>query len=180
MTKSEVRAVSLSKLEISENSVVYDIGAGTGSVAVEAALAARRGAVYAVERNEEALGLIAANRDCLGADTLTLVPGEAPEALLGLPAPTHAFIGGSGGHMEEIVDVLLEKNPAVRVVINVIALESLSRVLAVTAARGIEAEFVSVQVARAETAGRFHMMKAENPVYVISFGGGREEDGHGV
>lgn len=178
MTKSEVRAVSLSKLELSETSVVYDIGAGTGSVAVEAALTAARGHVYAVERGGEAQELILLNREKFSAGALTLVRGEAPQALLPLPAPTHAFLGGGTRLLKEILDLLFEKNPSVRVVINVIALESLGRVTEEIRARGLEAEIVSVQVARAERRGGFHLMKGENPVYVISFGGGKR-DGEG-
>lgn len=126
MTKSEVRAVALSKLELSEESVLFDIGAGTGSVAVEAALMARRGHVYAIEKKAGAQELILKNREKFGAETLTLVRGSAPEALKTLPVPTHAFIGGGTAQLEEILEILFEKNPRVRVVINVIALESLN------------------------------------------------------
>lgn len=171
MTKSEVRAVSLSKLELSEESVLFDIGAGTGSVAVEAALMARRGHVYAIEKKAGAQELILKNREKFGAETLTLVRGSAPEALETLPVPTHAFIGGGTAQLEEILEILFEKNPQVRVVINVIALESLNRVTSVINARGLEAEIVSVMVARAQNYGGLHLMKGENPVYVISLGG---------
>lgn len=171
MTKSEVRAVALSKLELSEESVLFDIGAGTGSVAVEAALMARRGHVYAIEKKAGAQELILKNREKFGAETLTLVRGSAPEALKTLPVPTHAFIGGGTAQLEEILEILFEKNPRVRVVINVIALESLNRVTSVINAKGLEAEIVSVMVARAQNYGGLHQMKGENPVYVISLGG---------
>ena len=87
MTKEEIRCIALSKLRLGETSVVYDIGAGTGSVAVEAARMAFRGRVYAVERNPEGLKLIRENQEALRAAGLTVVSGEAPEALEGLPAP---------------------------------------------------------------------------------------------
>ena len=109
MTKEEIRCVALSKLRLGETSVVYDIGAGTGSVAVEAARMAFRGHVYAVERNPEGLKLIRENQEALRAAGLTVVSGEAPEALEGLPAPDQVFIGGSGGRLSEILAAVLRK-----------------------------------------------------------------------
>ena len=101
MTKSEVRAVSLSKLMLTRNAVVYDVGAGSGSVTVEVARAARDGRVYAVERREEALALARRNVERFGLTNVELVAGCAPDVLKDLPAPTHAFIGGSGGKLRK-------------------------------------------------------------------------------
>lgn len=171
MTKSEVRAVSISKLELRPDSVLYDIGAGTGSVSIEAALGMPAGQVYAIERKEEAAGLIRLNRDKFGAKNVTVIQGQAPEVLSGLPAATHSFLGGTGGNLEEIVTALLNRVPSMRIVANVIALESLSRILELVKSMEIPAEVVSVQVAKAERAGDCHLMKGQNPVYVISMGG---------
>lgn len=181
MTKSEVRAVSISELELRRDSVLYDIGAGTGSVSIEAALQMGEGHVYAIERNKEAVGLIAENLKKFQVENVTVVHGRAPESLIGLPSPTHVFLGGSGGAMEDILRRVLEKNPSVRIVVNVIALESLGQILSLTENLGIPAEVVSVQVARGEKTGHYHLMKGQNPVYVIAMGGkepwygGREE-----
>lgn len=171
MTKSEVRAVSISKLELRPDSVLYDIGAGTGSVSVEAAMQMPAGQVYAIERQEEAVGLVRQNLEKFGAENVTVIQGRAPEVLAGLPCATHAFVGGTGGKMEEILTFLLKRNPAMRIVANVIALESLSGILELVKSLGIQAEVVSVQVAKAERAGSCHLMKGQNPVYVISMGG---------
>lgn len=171
MTKSEVRAVSISKLELRQDSVLYDIGAGTGSVSIEAALQMGEGHVYAIERNREAVGLIAENQKKFHVENMTVVHGSAPESLTGLPCPTHIFLGGSGGAMEGILKWVLEKNPSVRIVANVIALESLSQILSLTETLRIPAEVVSVQIARGEKTGRYHLMKGQNPVYVIAMGG---------
>lgn len=175
MTKSEVRAVSLSKLELGEGSVLLDIGAGTGSVSVEAVLCHPVFAVYAFEKKEEALSLLMKNREKAGVkgERITVMAGSAPEAF---PEEfpqnvTHAFIGGSSGSMSRLIDRLLEINKEMRVVINAIALETVSEVLRLLKEREIEAEIVSVQVARAKTAGPYHLMQGQNPVYVISFGG---------
>lgn len=171
MTKSEVRAISISKLELTQDSVLYDIGAGTGSVSVEAALSGRCSRIYAVEKKKEALELILDNARIFGASQIQVVAGSAPAVLKGLESPTHAFIGGTSGKMEQIIRLLLEKNPNIRVVINVIALESLAEIMEVSRILELQAEIVSVAVSRAELTAGYHLMKGQNPVYVISFGG---------
>ncbi len=168
MTKSEIRAVSLAKLEIHPDSVIYDIGAGTGSISVEAALAAHQGHVYAFEQKEEGLRLIRANADRFGVSNLTAVPGKAPESMSGFPGPDRVFLGGTGGNLEQILDLVYALNPQVRVVVNVIALETLARVMEYYRNRGTEPEVVCLQVSRAQVRGGYHMMQGQNPVYVIT------------
>lgn len=114
MTKELVRAAALRRLNLRENAVVYDIGAGTGAVSAEAAGEAWRGTVYAVEYREEALALIAENRLKFGADNLEIVPGRAPEALESLPVPDAVFIGGSEGNLDRILRCVRGKRPAAR------------------------------------------------------------------
>lgn len=171
MTKSEVRAVSISKLELEEDSVLYDVGAGTGSVSIEAASFLKKGKVYAIERKEEAISLIKANKERFHAGSLEIVEGTAPEAMENLEAPTHVFIGGTSGSMKEVLSLILQKNPKARIVINVLALESLSEILTWLKENSIAAEIVQVQVSKAKEAGAYHLMMGQNPVYVISFGG---------
>ena len=168
MTKSEVRAVSVSKLELCRDNIVYDIGAGTGSVSVEAALKVPDGHVYAFEQKEEGCALIRANAEKVGVKNLTVVPGKAPESLYGYPAPDRVFLGGSSGNMEEILDLVTELNPAVQLVINVIALESLSQAMEWFRKKGWEPEVVCMQVSRAAKRGPYHMMQAQNPIYVLT------------
>ena len=168
MTKSEVRAVSVSKLELCRDNIVYDIGAGTGSVSVEAALKVPDGHVYAFEQKEEGCALIRANAEKAGVKNLTVVPGKAPESLYGYPAPDRVFLGGSSGNMEEILDLVTELNPAVQIVINVIALESLSQAMEWFRKKGWEPEVVCMQVSRAAKRGPYHMMQAQNPIYVLT------------
>jgi len=171
MTKSEVRAVSLSKLELNPDSVLYDVGAGTGSVSVEASKMLPLGRVYAIEKKPEAVDLIKANKTKFSADSLKIIEGTAPSALEELEAPTHVFIGGTSGTMEEVLKLVLDKNPNVRVVINVLALESIAEVLHWLKSHSITAEIVQVQISKGKIAGNYHMMMGQNPVYVISFGG---------
>ncbi len=168
MTKSEVRAVSVSKLELCRDNIVYDIGAGTGSVSVEAALKVPEGHVYAFEQKEEGCALIRANAEKAGVKNLTVVPGKAPESLYGYPAPDRVFLGGSSGNMEKILDLVTELNPAVQLVINVIALESLSQAMEWFRKKGWEPEVVCMQVSRAAKRGPYHMMQAQNPIYVLT------------
>ena len=168
MTKSEVRAVSISKLELCRDNIVYDIGAGTGSVSVEVALKVPEGHVYAFEQKEEGCALIQANAIKAGLTNLTVVPGKAPESLAGYPAPDRVFLGGSSGNMEEILDLVTELNPAVQLVINVIALESLSQAMEWFRKKGWEPEVVCMQVSRAAKRGPYHMMQAQNPIYVLT------------
>lgn len=169
MTKSEVRSVSLSKLALTEEAVCWDIGAGTGSVAIEMALQARRGRVYAIERKEGALELLRENKRRFSAENLEVVSGEAPEICRDLPAPTHAFIGGSGGNLHEIIALLMEKNPKVRIVATAIALESINELTnALKAFPFMETEVVSLSVARDKKAGRYHLMTSQNPIYIFT------------
>ena len=177
MTKSEVRAVSISKLRLTEDAVLYDIGAGTGSVAVEAALLCPRGRVYAVERRAEAAALISENAGRFGAGNLTVVTGEAPDALSALPAPTHAFIGGSDGRLRAVVEAVLAKNPRARIVANAVSPETVGEIVRTIDALGLEdSEIVQLTVARSRAVGGKRLMRGLNPVWIAAMqrGNGRE------
>ena len=174
MTKSEVRAVCLSKLTLTEKAVVWDVGAGTGSVAIEMALQARKGAVYAIERKDTAVEILQENVRKFRTSNLTVVPGIAPEACSVLPAPTHAFIGGSSGNMKEIIALLLQKNPKVRIVATAIALESIAELTDCLKYFAFEeAEVVSMTVARNRKAGPYNLMTGQNPIYIFTMQGGK-------
>lgn len=169
MTKSEVRAVSISKLKLSNDSVVYDIGAGSGSVAIEMAMQAYNGIVYAVEKSHEAIELINKNKMHLAVPNLEIIEGFAPEAIKDLPKPTHAFIGGSSGNLSKIVEMLLEKNKNVRIVINAITLETMAEAIDCIKRFNFEnAEIVNLSVSKSRKLGNYNMMMAQNPIYIIS------------
>lgn len=168
MTKSEIRALALSRLRLTADAVCWDVGAGTGSVSIEMSLSARRGRVYAIEKNEAALALLAENRQKFHTANLEIVSGAAPEACRNLPPPTHAFIGGSSGNLREIVDLLVEKNPKVRIVAAAVTLESVAELT------GLSREFpdrsvVCLTAARGRAAGPYHLMTGQNPVYLFTF-----------
>lgn len=172
MTKAEIRAISLSKLKIKNNSVIWDVGAGTGSVSVECALLAEDGCVYAIEKKPEAVDLIRQNRIKFRADNIIDIVGEAPEALADLPAPDCVFIGGSSGNLEQIIDTVLEKNTNATIVVNAITLETQTEASGL-AKRFEEFEAVSVSVSRSRAAGDYHLMNSLNPVWVFTMRGGR-------
>ncbi len=172
MTKSEVRAVSMSKLMLSENSVVYDVGSGTGSVSIECALMANKGQVFSVDKNESAIECLNNNISKFGVSNINVIKGEAPECLKSLPIPTHCFIGGSCGKLLEIIKTFLEKNAKTRFVINAISLETVLEAKKAALSLGCEdLEIVNVSVSRAKNAGDLSLMMGLNPVFIISFTG---------
>ena len=171
MTKSVVRGAVLSKLGLQPTAIAYDIGAGTGSVAVEMALAAPQGSVYAIEHNAEACALVVANRSHFGVHNLHIVEGTAPDALRDLPTPDAAFIGGSGKYMREIIATLLAKNSNVRLVVTAITLETLSETLATLQDYHVpNCDVIQIAVTETRIAGAYRMLQAQNPVFIISAG----------
>lgn len=168
MTKQEVRAAVLAKLAVRPEDILWDVGAGTGSVSVELALAAPRGRVYAVECRPEGCVLIKANREKFRTRNLVLVEGLAPAALSDLPAPDAVFIGGSKGSLAAIVDAALDKNPDARICVSAIALETLSAAVAALTAKGRTVQVSQIAVSRAKAVGGLHLMMAQNPIYLIT------------
>lgn len=171
MTKSEVRSICLSKLRLTPNAVCWDVGAGTGSVSIEMARLCADGTVYAIEKNEQALALLEQNKEAFSASNMQIIPGSAPEVCRALPAPTHAFLGGTSGSVRDILALLLEKNPRVRIVATAVTLESVSALSSCMADFEI-AECVSVQVSKAAALGQYHLMQAQNPVYIFTLQNG--------
>ena len=175
MTKQEIRAVTLAKLALTKTAVCWDVGAGTGSVSLEMARFSEDGEVFAVEQKPEACELIEKNKRHLGISNVTLVPGTAPEALRVLPTPTHVFIGGSSGNLKDILALVLEKNPGARIVLNTVTAETFAE--AVEAAKTLpvhDFDIVELSAARGRKLGGYHLMTAQNPVFIISFTGGSE------
>lgn len=176
MTKSEVRSVSLSKLALTQGAVVYDVGSGSGSVSVEAALQAHKGRVYAIEMKERAVALTRRNAEKFHLTNLEVIEGRAPDALENLPAPTHAFIGGSNGSLRGIIDCLLKKNPRVRIVVNTVTLETLAELTEI-AGEFEYGDVAEISVAKPRAIGRYHLMTAQNPVYIFTLQNGVIENG---
>jgi precorrin-6Y C5,15-methyltransferase (decarboxylating) len=168
ITKAEVRVLSLARMALGEASTVWDIGAGSGSVAIEAALLAPRGRVFAIEKNAEDLGLIRQNIAHFGVPHVTAIHGLAPAALEGLPDPDAVFIGGSGGSLREILEICVRRLRAGgRIVVNAVTIDTLHEATTVLRALGLTVEVRLVQVSRSkELLGRL-AFEALNPIYVI-------------
>lgn len=170
MTKEEVREVSICKLRLTEGAVLYDIGSGTGSIAVEAAGLSDTVQVFAIERKEEAIALIEQNCHKFGVQNVSVVNTMAPDGLSELPMPTHAFLGGSGGRMKEIMEVLYQKNPGLRVVINAISMETICEIKEVLSQYPVtDWDIVQLQANKTKKIGEYHMLQAQNPVWICSF-----------
>lgn len=171
MTKNEVRIVSVAKLRLTKNAIVYDVGAGTGSVSVECALMANDGKVFAIEKNTAAIALIKENMKLHGVSNIEIIEGNAPFVMEGLPSPTHVFIGGSSGNLKEIIELVMKKNPMSRVVINAIALETIGRVMEILKDFHIsDSEIIQLGISKGKQLRNNHLMIAQNPVFIISFG----------
>lgn len=178
MTKQEVRILALAKARIGETDIVVDIGAGTGSLSVEAALLARRGEVFAVEREPDGIELIGANATRFETGNIRIIQGNAPEALASLPAADVIFVGGSGGRLNAILettDRLLKTGG--RLVIMAVTPETLTEALtAMESHGGYAVEASGVQITRLRRAGTKHMFQALNPVYIIACTKGGSHD----
>lgn len=170
MTKQEIRVTTLAKARLTPQAVVYDIGAGTGTISLEAARWAGRGRVYAIEHNPAAVELLRENKNRLGAENVVIVADEAPEAMADLPPADAVIIGGSGGRLWEIVEAALGKvRSGGRLVINAVTLETVGAAVTALEQGGFaEVEAVSVAVTRWDKVGRSHMAHALNPVWIIS------------
>lgn len=171
ITKREVRLLSLAALQIRPDSVVWDIGAGSGSVAVEAAMLAPRGQVFAVEADPEGVAICNENARAHGVDNVRVISGRAPEALLGLAAPDAVFVGGSKGNMSPIIDTALAAlNPGGRIVINAITLENVAEAYAALKAGCAEPEVTLVQISRGARLAHYQRYEALNPIHILAAG----------
>lgn len=169
MTKQEVRSVSMSKLMPKATDLIYDIGAGTGSCSIELALLARQGKVWAFERNPVAVELLGKNKELFGVENLEVIAGEALENIKDMPAPDCVFVGGSGGDLCQMLDIIYSKNSSCRVVINAITIETLAEVAEYYKQHhDYTLDIVNVFVARGKHLGSYNLMMAQNPVYVMT------------
>lgn len=169
MTKSEVRTLSVMKLGLTDKSVVYDVGAGTGSVSVECALMSPDIVVYAIEKNPDAIVLTEKNKLKFKTDNVKIIYGEAPSALAELPKPDCVFIGGSAGNMSEIINAVWVKNDCAPIVVNAVSLNTLTEIMnIVDDDKSIKADIVQVGISKADFIGSYRMMKAQNPIYIIT------------
>lgn len=171
MTKEEIRALSICKLRLDADSVVYDIGCGTGSVSCDIAALSPRIRVYGVDVKPEAALLTRQNAEKLGLANIQVQEGTAPECLKELPMPTHVFVGGSNGNLRNMIEYLKTLGTCVHVVVNAVSLETVSELTQLIKEKNaiLDVELVQVSVSRSRRLGSHHLMMAENPVYIASF-----------
>lgn len=170
MTKEEVRSVSICKLHLTEDAVVYDIGSGTGSVSVEIAALSPRVQVYAMEVNGEAVSLLEENCKQFGLHNVRCIRTKAPDGLEDLPVATHAFIGGSKGNLREILWTLYRKNNHMRIVVNAVSMETICQMQELLKELPVEQEeILQLSVTKTKQLGSYHMLQAANPVYIYAF-----------
>ena len=169
MTKQEIRILTLAKAQICSDSVVVDVGAGTGSISIEAALLAPNGKIFAVERKSEAIELIKRNAEKFSVDNVEIICAEAPKGLEILPQLDAAIIGGSGGKLEKILDVLHAKlKSGGHIVINAITIQTAATALAYFRAYGIKYDAFQVQITRLKKIRAHDMNQVLNPVWIIT------------
>ena len=167
MSKECVRTVSISKLDIKPNDIVFDIGSGTGSVTIEMAKKANESIVYAIEKQDYAIELIHQNIKKHKIYNITTVNDIAPDGLLNLPIPDKVFIGGSTGNLDKILEVIYSKNSETKIVINAVTIETLSEAVALFKNLNKDVEISCLNVSESTKLGNYNLMKALNPVYII-------------
>ena len=175
ITKQEIRAVSLSKLHLTDESLLWDIGAGSGAVSIEASSIIHKGRIYTIEKNAADIAIIKKNIKKFNASNIEIIQALAPEGLRKLPAPTAVFIGGSGGKMKEIIITVSKRlKPGGRIVINTVALENLNIAFNTLKNIGFSVEVTLVNIARSTAVAELTRLEALNPVFVIT--GAKKED----
>ncbi len=179
ITKDEVRAVTIHKLRLPERGVLWDIGAGSGAVSIEAARLCPGLKIFAIEKDEEQINNIVANISKFSITNIEIVKGEAPEALRDLPSPNKVFIGGSSGKLEGIIEIIRRsheltvmsyelKDSTLIIVINATTIETLNEAVQSLERSGFKIDISEISVSRSKTIGGKRHMSALNPIFIVT------------
>ncbi|KXB30356.1 precorrin-6Y C5,15-methyltransferase [Dechloromonas denitrificans] len=169
ITKQEARALSLAKLRLAPDAIVWDIGAGSGSVGLECARLAPHGHVWAIEKNEGDAANARANAERFRVGNYTLCEGKAPTLLDTWPDPDAVFIGGSGGELGELIKLILGRLKAGgRLVMNFVTIENLAVATAALKEAGAAWDVVQLQASRSQPILDMHRLAAQNPVWIVT------------
>jgi precorrin-6Y C5,15-methyltransferase (decarboxylating) len=169
ITKREVRAVSLARLQLTRHSIVWDIGAGSGSVGLEAARLCSDGHVFAIEKNADDIANVEQNQVAWAISNYSFFHGKAPQYLHSWPDPDAVFIGGSGGELAELIALCLQRLcPAGWLVMNFVTLENLSTAVDTLKKLGADWDVCQIQASRSSPILNMNRLQAENPVWIVS------------
>lgn len=169
ITKQEVRAVTLAKLQLQDDLVMWDIGAGSGSVSIEASNLMPNGRIFALERNPPCVGFIQENLKKFCARNVKLIEAYAPDGLDELPDPDRVFIGGAGGQLEDIIDTVDRRlKPDGLIVLNAVTLDTLAKSVEYLEDHGYDVEASCVNISRTRKLTEYKLFEAQNPVYIIT------------
>ncbi len=169
MTREVVRSAILDMLSLKRNSVLWDLGAGTGSVTVAAALQCSDGSVCAVEQKEEAAALVRANCAKFHRHNVTVIEGDNQTSLSALPKPTHVFVGGSGTELPELLERIAALDSGIRVVVSAVAMKTYAAAYKTMSGPGFtDLDAVQIAVSRLKTVGKTSIMAAQNPVTIFT------------
>ncbi len=168
ITKPEIRVVTLSKLLLEENSIMWDLGAGSGSVSIEASFFIKTGRIYAVEKKESRVEQIIANRERFQVPNLKVVQGVLPETIGSLPDPDRIFIGGGGVNLSQIiVEGAKRLLPGGVIAINTVLLKNMAHGIETLENLGFQVEIIQMQVNTGHEMPWNRMLKSQNPVWII-------------
>lgn len=174
ITKQEVRAVTLAKLQLQDDFTIWDIGAGSGSISIEASNLVPNGKLFAIEHNPQCIAFIQENLKKFVARNVKLIAGEAPDVLEELPDPDRVFIGGSGGMLEEVIETVDRRlKPEGLIVLNAVTLNTLTKAVEFFEDHGYSVEVTCVNIAKTKPLSEYKLLEAQNPVYIISAAKGR-------
>ncbi len=177
ITKREVRAVSLARLQLRVNSIVWDIGAGSGSVGLEASRLCPQGYVYAIEKNPADVAIANQNRIEMAATNYRVEHGKAPDLLAEWPDPDAIFFGGSGGELAELITLSLSRiKPGGWLVMNFVTLENLALATRILGELNAAWDVTQLQASRSQPILHMHRMQAENPVWIVSAQPGEQRE----
>ncbi|MFK5987125.1 MAG: precorrin-6y C5,15-methyltransferase (decarboxylating) subunit CbiE [Pseudomonadota bacterium] len=169
ITRADIRAVVLAKMQLKQNSIVWDIGAGSGSVGLEAAQLCQQGHIFAIEKNCDDLPLIEKNRQQMGLINYSIICGKAPEIIDNWPSPNAVFIGGSSGNLENLIKLVLDKlTIGSSLVMNFITLENLTHCLEILKSISLDWNLTQMQSSHSKPILHMNRLQADNLVWIVS------------
>ena len=169
ITKSEIRAIAISKLRLAPDQILWDLGAGSGSISIEASLFIKKGKIFAVEKNPDRIEYIENNSKRFKVRNLKIIQAVLPEGLSALPRPDRIFIGGGGRDLKAIVTAAARcLKPGGRIVVNTVLIPNLQAVMTALDRLKFETEVIQVQINRGRQMPWAERFEAQNPVWIIT------------